>query len=107
MAAGGGAAMPPTDSAFATEPNRPAGIRFYRARESFFLPYSLLQALHWRGEKLVLTFLHDEVVVEGQGLHALYVELAQFNVARLAEQTRDGPDEGGTHVSKIDRGPRD
>ena len=104
--------MPPADSAFATEPERPPGIRFYRAKESFFLPYSLLQAMHWRGELIILTFVSDEVVIEGQGLHALYVELAEFKVARIREQedAKEAPgkdDVNTVHVTKIVRSPRE
>ncbi len=107
-AAGGGAWLPPESSAYASEPTRPAGIRFYRAKESFFFPYSLLQAMQWRGERLTLTFLHDEVSLEGQGLHALYVELSEFKVARIREQNNreDAANEGAVHVSKIERLPR-
>ena len=111
-ASGGASGLPPADSAFVTEPERPPGIRFYRAKESFFLPYSLLQAMHWRGERITLTFVSDDVVIEGEGLHALYVELAEFKVARIREQedSEDAPkkDEANiVHVTKIVRSPRE
>ena len=100
--------MPPGDSAFASEPERPPGIRFYRAKESFFLPYSLLQSMHWSGERVTLTFVTDEVVIEGQGLHVLYVELSEFKVARVREQEdREDEDASAVHVTKIERLPRD
>ena len=106
---GGASALPPGDSAFASEPERPPGIRFYRAKESFFLPYSLLQAMHWRGEHVTLTFVGDDVTIEGQGLHALYVGLAEFKVARIREQqdNEDAAEDSTVHVVKIDRMPRE
>ena len=106
---GGASSLPPSDSAFATEPERPPGIRFYRAREIFFLPYSLLQSMQWRGEHLTLTFAHDDVAIEGQGLHALYVQLAEFKVARIREQEDDtgAASESQVHVKTIQRTPRE
>ena len=111
-ASGGASALPPADSAFATEPERPPGIRFYRAKESFFLPYSLLQAMRWQSQRIILTFVSDEVVIEGQGLHALYVELAEFKVARIREQENskeasEKDDVNTVHVTKIVRSPRE
>ena len=104
----GASALPPADSAFTTEPERAPGIRFYRAKESFFLPYSLLQAMHWRGERVALTFVSDDVVIEGQGLHALYVDLSEFKVARIREQEvgEDNAGDSAVHVTKIERSPR-
>ena len=113
LTAGGGAsALPPADSAFATEPERPPGIRFYRAKESFFLPYSLLQTMRWQGQRITLIFVHDDVVIEGEGLHALYVELAEFKVARIRQQedSKEAPgnnDANIVHVTKIVRSPRE
>lgn len=105
---GGASSLPPSNSAFVTEPERPPGIRFYRARESFFLPYSLLQAMQWRGERILLTFVHDDVTIEGQGLHALYVGLSEFKVARIREQEDEVVDsEASVHVAKITRQARE
>ena len=105
---GGASSLPPSDSAFATEPERPPGIRFYRARESFFLPYSLLQSMQWREEQITLTFVHDDVTIEGQGLHGLYVQVAEFKVARIREQEDKAVDnEASVHVAKITRQPRE
>lgn len=104
---GGGSGLPPADSAYATEPTRPPGIRFYRAKKSFFLPYALLQAMRWEGDKLLLTFTHDEVMLSGQGLHALYLELAEFKVTRIREQDDRDAGEGAVHVSKIELVPRE
>ena len=111
-ASGGASALPPADSAFATEPERPPGIRFYRAKESFFLPYSLLQTMRWQGQRITLTFVSDDVVIEGEGLHALYVELAEFKVARIREQedsteTPEKNDTNTVHVTKIVLSPRE
>ena len=106
--AGGASSLPPADSAFASEPTRPPGIRFYRAKESFFLPYSLLQSMQWRGDKLTLGYVHEDVTLEGQGLHALYVEMAEFRVTRIREQAEDDPSgEGAVRVSKLERLPRE
>ena len=105
---GGASSLPPSDSAFASEPERPPGIRFYRARESFFLPYSLLQSMQWRCERIILTFVHDDVTIEGQGLHGLYVQLSEFKVARVCEQKDETVDgEAAVHVVKITRQPRE
>ena len=109
---GGTSGLPPADSAFATEPERPPGIRFYRAKESFFLPYSLLQTMRWQGQRITLAFVHDDVVIEGEGLHALYVDLAEFKVARIREQedAKEAPeknDANTVHVTKIVRSPRE
>ncbi len=108
MATGGASALPPADSAFASEPERPAGIRFYRAKESFFLPYSLLQAMQWRGERVTLTFVTDDVMIDGQGLHSLYVQLSEFKVAHVREQGQREADatDSTVHVTKIERLPR-
>jgi hypothetical protein len=107
-APGGASALPPADFAFGSEPIRPPGIRFYRAKESFFLPYSLLLAMHWRAERVTLTFTHDEVMIEGQGLHSLDAEVAEFKVARIREQEdSEDADNESVHVAKIIRRPRE
>lgn len=97
------AGPPPLDSAFASEPDRPPGIRFYRAKDGFFLPYSLLKSIHWQSDKLNLRFADDEVTIEGQGLHALYVALSEFKVARVCEQQDDVANEDPVHVTTICR----
>ncbi len=105
---GGASSLPPSDSAFDTEPERPPGIRFYRAKESFFLPYSLLKSIQWREDQITLTFVHDDVTIKGQGLHGLYVELSEFKVARVCEQKDEAVDgEAAVHVTKITRQPRE
>lgn len=104
-APGGASALPPTDSAYASEPERPPGIRFYWARESFFLPYSLLQSIRWKADRLTLLFVTDQVTIEGQGLHALYVAVSEFKVARICEQEDAVADEDPVHVTKIERMP--
>ena len=65
--------------------------------------------MQWRGEHLTLTFVHDDVAIEGQGLHALYVQLAEFKVARIREQEDDtgAASESQVHVKTIQRTPRE
>lgn len=74
-----------SDQPYATG-DRPMGVMFYRAKESFFLPYSLLQAIRFEQEKLTLSFVSGDVEIEGRGLHQLYVELAAQTVSRIVEQ---------------------
>lgn len=103
----GGGGLPDHDKAFENCPERPPGIRFYLAKESFFFPYALLQSIHWRAEKLTILYPHDEVTLSGQGLHALYVELADFKVGQIREQADDIAGDDPLHVSKIERLPRE
>ena len=64
--------------------------------------------MRWSGERITLTFVSDDVVIEGQGLHSLYVELSEFKVARIREQEdREDDDVSAVHVRKIERLPRD
>jgi len=65
---------------------RPPGVLFYRGQSSFWLPYHLLQAMHCEADTLTLTFAPADVVIEGRGLHELYVGLAQQVVWRVVEQ---------------------
>lgn len=65
---------------------RPPGILFYCGRSSFWLPYHLLQGMRYEPEALKLTFAPAEVIIEGRGLHGLYVDLAQQVVWRVVEQ---------------------
>lgn len=82
---------------------RPPGILFYRGQSGFWLPYHLLQGMRCEPEKLTLTFASAEVVIEGRGLHSLYVELAHQVVWRVIEQgTRYAAvSEGATCISRI------
>ena len=63
-----------------------AGVHFYGLKETFYLSYSTLQSMRLGEESLTLVFVTDEVVIEGRGLHALYVHLAEQKVKRVHEQ---------------------
>ena len=78
-------ALPSLDEAY-TPAEKPPGILFYQTKGSFFLPYALLAAMHWTAERLTLSFTTEDVVVEGRGLHELYVRLAEHRVGRICEQ---------------------
>jgi hypothetical protein len=77
--------FPGRDQAYATD-ERPPGILFYQAEESFWLPYHLLQAMQCRPDRLALAFASDDVVLIGRGLHELYLQLARQAVWRIVEQ---------------------
>ena len=79
------AGFPGVEQPYATD-ERPCGILFYRGKESFYLPYHLLQAMHCQPQQLTLTFAADDVVLTGRGLHELYVQLAAQRVWRVVEQ---------------------
>ena len=63
-----------------------AGVHFYGLKETFYLSYGTLEAMRLGEETLTLIFATDEVVIEGRGLHALYVHLAEQKVRRVHEQ---------------------
>lgn len=86
-----------------TTGERPLGILFYQGQSSFWQPYHLLQGMRYESEKLTLTFASAEVIVEGRGLHSLYVELAHQVVWRVVEQgTRYAAmSEGATYISRL------
>jgi hypothetical protein len=65
---------------------RPPGVLFYRAKGSFWLPYHLLQAMEFTSDAITLKFADEDLLIEGRGLHPLYVELAWQRVARVVEQ---------------------
>lgn len=65
---------------------RPAGIRFYRAKDSFFRPYVMLRGMSLTETQLTFTFADDEVLVQGHGLHAVYVAAAEQRLAWLCVQ---------------------
>jgi len=94
--------FPAIDQPFAQD-DRPAGVRFYKGRASFFHPYALLEGMRLEGEVLTLSFAKAEVSVVGRGLHALYVCLSQQRVTSIVEQgeryasSSDAP----MHVSRI------
>ena len=87
---------------------RPPGILFYRSKEGFWLPYHLLQCMEFQADTLKLVFATEDVVIEGQGLHRLYVDLALQTVARVIEQGERyaAVAEPGLLISRIERIPR-
>ena len=101
------AGFPGVEQPYATD-DRPVGILFYRAKESFFLPYLLLQAMQCRSDQLTLTFASDDVTITGRGLHELYVQLAAHRVWRVVEQGERYAEvsEAALFVAGIKRIPR-
>src|SRR6187431_1859277 len=79
------AGWPALDDPFGLE-DRPPGVRFYQGRESCFHPYGLLQFMRLSGEELTLSYVTAEIIIQGRGLHGLYVHLAGYRVARIVEQ---------------------
>ncbi len=98
------AGFPGLDQPYATD-ERPAGILFYHGRESFYLPYHLVQSMHCQPEQLTLTFATDDVVITGRGLHELYVQLAAQQVWRVVEQGKRyaAVSEAALFVASIER----
>ena len=96
---------PDTEAGFGFA-ERALGIRFYRAKESFFRPYALLRGLHLAEERLAFTFANDEVLVQGRSLHALYVAAAEQRLAWLCAQGELGAaGNGPVGISHIDLVP--
>jgi len=77
--------FPGLEQPYATGGRLP-GILFYRTKESFWLPYHLLERMEYQAERIRLVFAMCDVVVEGRGLHRLYVELSRQVVWRVVEQ---------------------
>lgn len=104
-AAGGDSehAIPGPEEAFATV-ERALGIRFYRVKDGFFFPYTGLQSMTFTPKRITLRFSSDDIIVDGRGLHRLYVGLAQQTVHRIVQQTERGGT--GTVVTGIERVPR-
>src|ERR1041384_3721969 len=80
-----GVTAPDNELPFTLEDRSP-GIAFYRAKESFYHPYALLQSMRWQGDKLTLRFASLDVEIIGRGLQIIYAHLAAHRVARLTEQ---------------------
>lgn len=99
--------FPVADQAYATD-ERPPGILFYRGRESFFLPYHLLQTMSFRADQIHLTFATDDLVITGRGLHELYVQLAAQRVSRIvaADDRHAAISESVVLVTSINRTTR-
>jgi len=102
----GATGWPARDQAYALE-ERPAGICFYQARASFWLPYHLLQTMQCLPERLTLAFATDDVVLTGRGLHELYVHLAWQAVSRVVEQGDRYAEvaDVGVYVARLERTP--
>jgi hypothetical protein len=81
--------VPGLDQPFTTE-DRALGVRFYRNKDGFFLPYHLLQGIQFTPTRITLRFQTDEVIIDGRGLHALYVGLAKQTVGRVVQQGERG-----------------
>src|SRR5262249_14885554 len=75
-----GDSFPGLDQPFAIE-EHPFGIIFYRSKESFFLPYHLLQGIRFSEATITLIYATADVVLCGRGLHQLYVRLAAQQVS--------------------------
>lgn len=101
------AGFPGIEVPFLTD-ERPIGIAFYRARESFFMPYHLLQRMRCRPEQLKLTFATCDVVITGRGLHQIYTHLAAQRVSRIVEQGERyaGVGDALVHVGRIQEMPK-
>jgi hypothetical protein len=86
----------------------PIGIAFYRAKDSFFMPYHLLQRMRCQPEHLTLTFATCDVVITGRGLHQIYTQLAAQRVSRIVEQGERYAEVGNAlvHVGRIQEIPR-
>lgn len=94
---------PTGESAFGLE-DKPLGIRFYRARESCFYPYALLQGMRLISHQLKLSFATADVVITGEGMHELYVRISWQTVGLVVEQhPRNQPtSDGSVFVTKIE-----
>lgn len=86
---------------------RPPGIRFYRAKESFWVPYHLLQCVEFGADQLKLLFAAEDILIAGRGLHRLYVELARQAVSQVVEQGERfaAISEAATLIARIERIP--
>lgn len=101
-------AFPGLEQPFSTE-EHPVGLLFYRLKQSFFYPYSLLQTMRYEEGKITLAFATADVSIEGRGLHQLYTLLAAQRVSRIVEQGQRyaGVSEATLHIRKIDEIPRE
>jgi hypothetical protein len=101
--AAGAVSYPAGDVAYLTA-DKPVGIRFYRARESFFYPYALLQGMRFSQQKLTVSFATADVAITGEGLHELYVRIADQEVSGVVEQHARGQavSDGAVFVARIE-----
>lgn len=84
---------------------RPYGVRFYHAKQCFYLPYLQLLSLSLAADRLVLEFAGDSVVIFGHGLHSLFYYLSLQEVQCIVEQGDMGL-AATTHVRSIRRSPK-
>jgi hypothetical protein len=87
---------------------RQVGILFYQAKESFFLPYHLLQSVNYRDGKIKIFFATDEVALTGRGLHELYVQIAGQKAGCVVERGERyaAVSDDSMLVIRIERTPR-
>jgi len=95
--------VPGLELPFATE-DRAVGVRFYRPKDSFFLPNLLLQGIVYTANRITLQYPGEDVVIEGRGLHGLYVALARQSVVWIVQQGERG--RAATCILAIDRQPK-
>ena len=100
--------FPGVEQPFTTD-EHPPGVLFYRGRESFFLPYHLVQTIRFREDKLILVFATADVVITGRGLHHLYTQLAAQHVVQIVEQGERyaGASNALVHIGKIEEIPHE
>jgi hypothetical protein len=98
--------IPSLDQPYSTG-ERPPGILFYQPKQSFWLPYLLLQRMEFAADELRLAFAAEDVVIRGRSLHPLYVEAARQKLFRVVEQGERyaalSPE--GTLITEIERQP--
>jgi hypothetical protein len=84
------------------------GVHFYGPKGAFYLAYGALQAMRLGEDSLTLVFTTDEVLIEGRGLHGLYVHLAEQKVKRVHEQGEryEKTTDASTFIRRIQRTPR-
>lgn len=96
---------PGVEEAYAIE-DRALGVRFYRACDGFFLPYTLLQAVQYTPTRLTLKFPGEDIVIDGRGLHGVYVALCRQAVTQVVLQGERGR-AATTCILGIERIPRE
>lgn len=101
------ATYPTAEEPLAVE-EQPIGIAFYKAKESFFLPYALLECIRFTPDKITLLFAPATVAIEGRGLHQLYVQLAARKISRIVERAERYADaaDASFYISKIEELPK-
>ena len=101
------AEFPGVDQPYTTGES-PVGILFYQAKESFWLPYQLLQSMSMQPDRLTLAFATEDIVIDGRGLHPLFLGLAKQVVWQIVEQGERyaGVSNAPTCVVRIQRIPR-